>query len=109
MEKKLNVGERLIILQILPKEANFITLRLIRDLSGKVGLSADEFIDFDMKQEGDKISWNNKGSEEKSIDFREKEIDIIENELKKLDRENKLEFKHFSIFEKFAGDKYANI
>jgi hypothetical protein len=104
MEKKLNVGERLIILQILPKEGNFATLRLIRELNGKVGFSADELIEFEVKQEGDKVSWNAKGIEEIPIDFKEKEIEIIEKELKKLDKESKLEFRHFSIFEKFAGE-----
>jgi len=102
MEKKLNIGERLIILQILPKEGNFATLKLIRDLVNKIGISADEHTDFELKQEGDKLSWNAKGSEEKSIDFKIKEIELISNALEKLDKEKKLEFSHFSVFEKFA-------
>jgi len=108
MEKKLTVGERLIILQILPKEGNFTTLRLTRDLGNKVGISADEFEEFEIKQEENLIKWNDKGSIEKSIDFKNKEIEIISAELKNLDKEKKLEFRHFSIFEKFIGDEDAN-
>ena len=108
MEKKLNIGERLIILQILPKEDNFATLKLIRDLVNKIGISADEHSDFELKQNGDKIIWNEKGSEEKSIDLKNKEIEVIITALEKLDAESKLEFRHFSIFEKFKEEENDN-
>jgi hypothetical protein len=104
MEKKLNVGERLIILQILPKEGNFATLRLLRDLSAKIGLSAEELEEFEVKQEETKILWNTKGIEERPIELKTKEIELISKELKKMDKDRKLDFQHFSIFEKFVGD-----
>jgi len=105
MEKKLNVGERLIILQVLPKEGNFTTLRLIRDLAAKIGLSADELVEFDLQQDGDRIKWNDAGQEERAFDLKLKEVEIIMAELQKLDNESKLEFRHFSIFEKFSEEE----
>jgi len=104
MEKKLSIGERLIILQLLPQEGNYATLKLIRDLGNKIGISADEHTEFELTQVGDKISWNEKGKEEKPIDLKIKEIEIITAALEKLDSEKKLEFRHFSIFEKFGGE-----
>lgn len=102
MEKKLNISERLMIMQILPKEGNFVLLKMIRDLNSKVGFSADEIQEFNIKTNDDKITWDSKGMVEKAIDFKIKELEIIADALKKLDKESKLEFRHFSIFEKFA-------
>ena len=104
MEKKLNVGERLIILQMLPKEGNFTTLKIIRDLVNKVGISAEEYTEFGVEQISDKVTWNLNGSKEKAIDFKQKEIEVISDVLEDLDKASKLEFKHFSLFEKFRGD-----
>jgi len=109
MEKKLNVGERIILLQILTKEGNFATLRIVRDLASKIGLSADDWTEFGIVQEDGKVTWNEKGKEEVSIDFKQKEIEIITKELKEMDKESKLEFRHFSVFEKFAGEEDAHI
>jgi len=108
MEKQLNVGERLIILQLLPKEGNFTTLRLIRDLAAKVGLSADELVEFDLKQDGSQVKWNAEGSKEKPFELKFKEIELITKELQKLDKENKLGFNHFTLFEKFSEEEDAN-
>ena len=104
MEKKLNVGERIIISQILPKEGNFVTLKLIRDLQSKIGITADEHSEYEIVQENDIVRWNEKGKEEKSFDFKTKELEIISKELEKLDEDNKLNYQHFSIFEKFIGE-----
>lgn len=102
MIKKLNVGERLSILQILPVEGNFVTLKLIRDLKAKVGLNAEEFETYNIIQTGSTVTWNASGNEEKEIDFREKEIDIISEELKKLNDNKKLLENQFNIYEKFV-------
>ena len=62
MKAKLNVIERLTVMQILPQENNFSTLKLIRNLTDKIGLNADELKKFGVTQtpEG-QVSWNKKG------------------------------------------------
>ena len=113
MEIKLNVYERLLAMQLLPQEGNYITLKLIRDLSSKLGLSADEMKEYDIKQLQDKegksqVSWNAKGNEGKDIDFKEKEVDLIKDVLAGFDKDKKLEQKYFTLYEKFVeGDKNA--
>ena len=111
-EIELNIGERLVAMSILPRQANFITLRLKKGLEEKLGPSPDELVEFGMDVKNGVIQlkdgrpWNEKGDEERKMIFGEKEHDMISDALKELDKNNKLEGKHFSLFEKFVdGDK----
>ena len=99
---KLTVFERMMLLPILPKESNFVTLRIIRTLTESVGLNEKEFKEFGVVQEGDQIKWNPKGNEEREIEIGEKATDIIIEALKKLDKDDKLTGQHISLYEKFV-------
>jgi hypothetical protein len=101
MKVKLDVGERMVVISILPKEGNFLTLRVLRTLVSRIGLTAEEIKEFEVVQEGDRIVWNQKGYELLEFDLADVELDIIKQELKKLDSENKLTQDMFSIYEKF--------
>ena len=100
---KLNVMERLTLLSILPKEGNFVTLKVLRSLTSNLGLSESELKEFDVKQNDQQVTWNEKGNEEREIEIGEKATDIIVEALKKLDDEKKLTEQHFSVYEKFVG------
>ena len=63
MKVKLDVGERMVVISILPKEGNFLTLRVLRTLVSRIGLTAEEIKEFEVVQEGDRIVWNQKGYE----------------------------------------------
>ena len=99
---KLNVPERLTLLQVLPKEGNFLTLKVIRDLTSNVGLNEEAFKEFDIKEAQGQVSWNNKGVEETEIEIGEKATDLIVESLKKLNDASKLEQRHLSLYEKFV-------
>ena len=99
---KLNVFERLILLQVLPKEGNFVTLKIMRDLRMALAPSQEEINEFEIKQEGEQVLWNTKGKEEREIKIGEKATDIIIESLKKLNEEKKLTDQHFSLYEKFV-------
>ena len=101
MKVKLDVGERMVVISILPKEGNFLTLRVLRTLVSRIGLTAEEIKEFEVVQEGDRIVWNQKGYELLEFDLADVELDMIKQELKKLDSENKLTQDMFSIYEKF--------
>ena len=98
---KLNVQERLTLLEVLPKEGNFATLRIIRRTQDRLGLADEEYKEFGVKQKGNQISWNEKGREERDIQIGESATDIIVGALDKLDSENKLTVQHLTVFEKF--------
>lgn len=101
----MSVGERLMLLQILPLQGSIVTLRINRELSNKVALSEEELKLFDVKHEGEKISWNSSGNQEKEIVIGEKESDIIVDSLKKLDAEQRLVPQMMSLWDKFIDKK----
>jgi hypothetical protein len=89
----------------MPKEGGFVTLRLVRDLTQKVGLSAEELEKFGVKEEqrdGMTVAvWRTDIDTTAEIELKEKEADIVVDALKKLDEQKKLEQRHFTLFEKF--------
>jgi len=103
MEFKLNVLERLVVLNVLPKEGSFVTLRVIRGIIEKVGYSPQEISDFEITEFEGQTQWNTNGNVPKSFELSEVEVDIIRKQLKKLDGENKLVQEMFSTFEKFCA------
>lgn len=102
---ELNILERLILLQILPKEGNFVTLNIVRDLQSSLSPNEEEIKEFEIKQVKEQITWNEKAIIPKEIKIGEKATDIIVEALEKLDKENKLNVQHMSIYEKFIKNK----
>jgi len=103
MKIGLDVGERMIAIGVLPREGNIVTLKIIRDLKTRLGISAQEYQDFGIVQDEEKFSWNQKGMVQREFDFADVEVDLIKNCLKKLDSENKLHQDMVSVYEKFVG------
>ena len=102
---KLNLNERFTVLGILPKESNFATLKIVRELQGVLAPSEAEFKEFEVKQEEGQIRWNKKGLEEREIKIGEKAADVIKEALKALDKEKKMLPQHVPLWEKFVDDK----
>ena len=98
---KLTVLERLILLQNLPQEGSFVTLKILRSLKSNLALSEVEYKDFEVKQNGEQIVWNKKGEEEVEIEIGEKATDMAIIALKELNDNKKLTEQHFSLYEKF--------
>ena len=101
---ELNILERITILQILPQEGNFTTLKIVRDLQASLAPSEEEFKEFEIKQVDNMTTWNEKGREGKEITIGEKASDVVMEALEKLDKEKKLTANHISIYEKFIKD-----
>jgi len=102
---KLGVYERLILLNILPKEGNFATLKINRKLRESMSFDEEELklLDFQDKGEG-RVEWKQDAVGEKDIPIGEKATDIIIDALKKLNDDKKLTDEHYSVYEKFVGD-----
>ena len=105
MKFKLNLNERITLMEVLPLEGNFITLKVIRELKLNLGVKDEEFKKFDIQQKDKRITWNNKGNEEFEFEFGEKATDIIIEQLEELNKSKKLEDRHFSLFEKFIKNE----
>lgn len=102
---KLSILERLMIMNILPKESNFLTLKIIRELQTNLSFSEEEISFYKMETlENGNIKWDDKKEQEKpekEIEIGGKTMSIIVESLEKLDKANKITLSHFSLCEKF--------
>lgn len=97
----LNVKERLALLSILPKEGNFINLKLIRVLREELSFSEEESKTLEFKQVEGIIHWNETVDPMKNIHIGEITTTLIADILKNKDRDNKLTEDYMSLYEKF--------
>jgi predicted nucleic-acid-binding Zn-ribbon protein len=128
---KLTVFERLILNNILPKEGDFITLKLVRKLREALAFGEKEIAEIDFKNEwkcpkcqrtelanempkcpdcgvymqlGGQIHWDDEKAKKviKDVYMGNKMLALCESTLKKLSDESKLTEQHMSLFEKFV-------
>jgi hypothetical protein len=97
----LNVRERLALLSILPKEGNFINLKLIRVLREELSFSEEESEVLKFKQSEGIINWIEANDPMKNIVIGEIINALIVDILKTKDRDNKLTEDYISLYEKF--------
>jgi len=102
---ELAVVERLVLLNILPKEGDFTTLKLVRKLRENLSFDEGEHKTLNFVQDGDQVRWNETADVTRHIMIGEKQTDIIITALKKLNDEKKLGDQHFSLYEKFVEGK----
>lgn len=109
----LTIMERNILLSILPREGNFITLKTVRQLRESLALQEGEEEEFGIKKEGDTLEDGTvvpKGQfrltknidKEKEIPISRKAAEVIVSALETLNSQNKLTEAHFSLYEKFV-------
>ena len=99
----LNTFDRLILLNIMPKEGDITTLKIIRKLKDDLSFSEEEHTALQFKNEDGNIMWKEEADIKKEIEIGEKATDIIAEALKKLNKERKLTEAHIPVFEKFVG------
>ena len=102
---EMTVLERLVLLSVLPKEGDFVTLKLVRKLRENLSFDESEIKELNFAQDGDQVRWNEKASIVKRINIGERMSILIYEALKKLDDEKKLREEHFSLYEKFIENK----
>ena len=104
MKTKLTLTDRFAILSILPAEGNFATLKIVRKLREQLSLTEIEIKDHKVVQNGDQITWEN-GEKVTEMEFGEFAENMIKEQLIEMNEANKLEDKHFAIYEKFVEGK----
>lgn len=101
---KLSVLERLVVQNLIPSEANYTNLKLIRVAREALSFTDEELSALNMRKVGEgadqKIVWDNT-VEEKEIHLGETVTGMIVKELKKLDDTGKLVPEQMSVYEKF--------
>lgn len=99
---ELNVYDRLILLNIMPKEGDFTTLKIVRKLREDLSFSEDEHKALEFKNENGQVQWKQAGDVPKEVSIGEKAADLIADVLKKLDKEKKLQEAHYRVYELFV-------
>lgn len=99
----LSVADRVGILNILPKEGNVVTLRVIQELQHELSFTEGEIKDIELEQEGSQVSW--KREVNKEVEIGEAAHKIIAGQLRMLDKENKLPMSFMDIYERFVEGK----
>ena len=102
---KLNVLERLLVLNLLPAEGSYTNLKLMRKAKENLSFTEDENKLLNFKQDGDSLRWADNVVPDKEIDIGEIVTQIIVKALKKLNDEAKLKLEHMSVYEKFVEQK----
>lgn len=100
----LGVMERIVLLSILPKEGDYTTLKLMREMREDLSFTEEEHKQLAFEQAGGQVRWNadNAAKLGKAFRFGEKQKEIIAAALKRLDEQKKLQDEHFTLYEKFV-------
>ncbi len=98
---KLNVLERLMLLNILPPEGSITVMKLLRVLKEELSFSEDENKELEFKQEEEQLLWKQEANIIKNIKIGEIMTELIKKELKKLNDEEKLTDAHIDLYDKF--------
>jgi hypothetical protein len=108
---QLNVKERFMVMQLLPREADITTIKLVMEAKLKLGLTEAELLLFEVKQiptpQGEMTAWDDKKEDlyyaEKGMpnfDIGQILLKHIQDELKKLNESKKLTESHISLYTK---------
>ena len=106
MIAQLTLSDRFAALGILPVEGNFATLKIVRNLQAQLSLSESEIKEYNIVEQGDKITWDNT-SKTAEIEFGEFAESMIKQRLIDMDEKEKLESKHFNLYEIFVEGNHG--
>ena len=104
---KLNVHDRLMLQSLLPKEGNFINLKLVRKAKEALSFNEEELKALNIKEvvvDGKgRVTWDMQADTPKEVPLGDIIKEIVRKELKHLDETNKLSEDHVGLFEKFVN------
>ena len=110
---KLSVLDRIMLLNVLPREGSFANLKILRIARENISFSEEENGLLKFRQEGDKTLWNDTMISEGKLVPTVPECEfilgkvvtnLIVEELKRLNDTQKLTESHFSLYEKFMTE-----
>ena len=106
----LNVKQRLLLMNVLPGEGNYDTLKIVRDQQALLGFSEEEHKNLKMQRKDGLIVWDE--GAEVSVDIRIGEVaaTIIKRTLRQLSEEGQLQMEFLPLYEHFVeGEEWSPI
>lgn len=104
MELSLGVFERLVLLNILPAQGDYKSMKQVRELKEELAFSDEELgnLKFDDKTKPGEMLWIKEFDIPKKISFGSAVREIIADRLRELDKDKKLREAHVPLFETFV-------
>ena len=104
---KLNIIERITLMNLLPKEGDFLSFQTVKKLRNELSPSDNERKKLKLIQrENGGITWDVNADKGKEIEINDVANEVIVNSLKKLPKEDKtIPFACWEIYEKFIGSE----
>lgn len=94
---KLNVKERVAILQMLPETGSLVEMVDIMEIVKKVRLEEEEKNNIEFKETKNSLSWNAFKDLGKDIEFKHEEISILKAAVRRLDEEKGINVSNLDI------------
>ena len=98
---RLTVGERLLLLSILPQEGSLTTVRIVDELRRDLSFSEGEHKELQFKQEDGHITWEGNGRMPKDVEIGVKAAELINGTLAQLSADGKITTQHLELCDKF--------
>lgn len=99
---KLNVSERMGLLQVLPQQHNFATMKVLLKLRDAIGLDEAEVTEAKVRQEGDQLKWDSTADFDKDVEIGETSRGIIVEALQQADVQKALTPLTVGLYERFV-------
>ena len=106
----LTVSDRFALLNLLPQQGDFTTLKMVRELREDLSFSEEEneALKFVATEEG-RVTWAVAGEPNKDFDFSPLQNKLICEALDKADKGKKLSLENLSLYERFMAPDLAHI
>jgi len=101
---ELTIAERLVLLNIIPVEGNYVTAKILQRLRLAVGFTEEEVEKWNMVVSEEKVEWKDE-AEPTNIPIGKVARAEIVKALEKVDEAGKVNAQHFTLFEKFGFDE----
>jgi|SRR3972149_5206973 len=98
---QLTVLERILLLNALPKEGDYTTIKIVRKLRESLSFNEEEHAQLNLKFEDGRVTWEKEL--DKDVHIGAKAKSIAEKAMKELDSRGKLNEESLSLYEKFCG------
>ena len=102
---KFDVKERLLLLNLLPKEGDVTSLRIVLDLRRSLSFSEKELKLVKFKSTGQQITWDPSKNTIKEIPIGEVASKMIQESFKQLDEKKKLSLDMLPLYDRFHNTK----
>ncbi len=87
---KLTIKDRLTLPGLYPEKSNMVTQIIVKDIRAKVDVTQKEVVAAELKATPSGLTWNDAKAPIVTIKFSEAELDLLNEQTKALDKENKI-------------------